>query len=210
LAAPAPAALLEATFRAAVSFAADSAAAGGAGSAQALALTKGVLQTMFLSKLKLIAATGLSVAVVAGGLAYYGLAVEPSAKEDKKSDKPKEDKDAIQGTWKLHAHEESGRDISDSDRLKDATFTITGDKIVLEAAPGTLEIAYRLDPAAKPKAIDWDSVKGKSFKGVYSLDGDTLKICLPTDDCGDRPTEVGTKEGSNTRMLVLKRVAKDK
>jgi uncharacterized protein (TIGR03067 family) len=58
---------------------------------------------MLLSKLKLVAAAVLSVAVVSGvgGLAYHGLAFEPSAKDDKKADKPKEDKDAILGTWQV-------------------------------------------------------------------------------------------------------------
>jgi hypothetical protein len=45
---------------------------------------------------------------------------------------------------------------------------------------------------------------------VYSLDGNTLKICSPHEPGGDRPAEVGTKEGGRSFMLVLKRDAKDK
>jgi hypothetical protein len=37
-----------------------------------------------------------------------------------------------------------------------------------------------------------------------------LKICVPCDPEGDRPTEVATKVGSNTKLLVLRREAKDK
>jgi RNA polymerase sigma factor (sigma-70 family) len=212
LTAGAPAALLDRTIQAALPFAAGKAIAGGAASAQALILSKGVLRAMLLGKLKTIAAAVLAVAVVAGagGLAYYGLAVEPPAKDDKKADKPKEDKDAILGTWKVVKVEEDGKDASDTDEgktFKSKPFSITGDKIVLE---GVFEMTYKLDPAGKPKAIDLDNGGGKTWDCVYSLDGDTLQICAPLKPGGDRPKEVASKEGSRTRLLVLKREAKEK
>jgi RNA polymerase sigma factor (sigma-70 family) len=207
----APSALLQETFQAALSFAVGNAAVSGAASVSVLALTKGVLQTMLLSKLKLIATTVLSVTVLlgSGGLAFYCLAIEAPAKDDK----PKGDKDAIQGTWKATAFEEDGKDAFDTTegkRFREATFTITADKIVIKSGDDVLEMSYQLDPAAKPKAIDLDNQKGKTFKGVYSLDGDSLKICAPSDPEGNRPTEVATKEGSGSKLLVLKREAKDK
>ena len=73
-----------------------------------------------------------------------------------------------------------------------------------------VEFTYKLDPSAKPKTIDLDNGGGKSWMSVYSLDGNTLKICSPHEPGGDRPAEVGTKEGSRSFMLVLKREAKDK
>jgi RNA polymerase sigma factor (sigma-70 family) len=204
-------ALLQESFQAALSFTVGNAAVGSAASASALALTKGVLQTMLLSKLKLLATAMLSVAFILGGgsLAYYSFAVDAPAKDDK----PKGDRDAILGTWKTTAFEEEGKDAFDTDegkRFKEATFTITGDKIEIKSGAKVLEMSYQLDPTAKPKAIDLDNQKGKTFKGVYSLDGNSLKICVPSDPEGDRPTEVATKVGSNSRLLVLKREAKDK
>src|SRR5262249_41939746 len=102
LTAAAPSTLLDGTFQAALSFAAGSAVVGGA-STEALALSTGVLRTMWLTKLKAVAAVILSVAIIAGvgGLAYYGLAVEPPAQNDKKADKPKAAKDAILGVWRV-------------------------------------------------------------------------------------------------------------
>jgi RNA polymerase sigma factor (sigma-70 family) len=212
LTAAVPAALLDRTFQAALKFAAGDAMAGGAASAQALTLATGVLRTMLLGKLKTVAAAVLAVAVVAGagGLAYHGLAVEPPAKGDKKADKPKEDKDAILGTWKVEKVEEDGKDASETDDgkgFKSKPWTITGNKIVLE---GLFEMTYKLDPAAKPKAIDLDNGGGKTWDCVYSLDGDTLQICAPLTPGDDRPKEVASKEGSKTRLVVLKREAKDK
>jgi hypothetical protein len=37
----------------------------------------------------------------------------------------------------------------------------------------------------------------------------TLKICASYPELADRPTELATKEGSKSRLLVLKREAKD-
>src|SRR5262249_1493609 len=111
LTAAVPATLLDGTFQAALPFAAGNAIAGGAASAQALTLSTGVLRTMLLGKVKSVAAAVLAVAVVAGagGLAYRGLAVERPAKGDKQADKPKEDKEAILGTWKVEKLEEDGK-----------------------------------------------------------------------------------------------------
>jgi RNA polymerase sigma factor (sigma-70 family) len=212
-----PAGLLDVTAKAGLCFAAADAAAGGSASAQAVALTKGVLRTMFLNKLKIVAALVLSVAVLggAGGVAYRTLAVEPAKADDKdkKAEKAKEDKDAILGDWKVVGVEVDGKDGSDTEKgkeFKEATLHITGDKIVLNPGAHSVDFTYKLDPAAKPKTIDLDNGGGKSWMCVYSLDGNQLKICAPSDPGGDRPAMVGTKEGSWSLLLVLKRQANDK
>jgi RNA polymerase sigma-70 factor (ECF subfamily) len=214
----APAGLLDVTAKAGLCFAAGNAAAGGLASAQAVALTKGLLNTMFLSKLKIVAALVLSLAVLggAGGIAYQTLAAEPAGadEKDKKADKVKEDKDAILGTWKVEKVEVDGMDGSDNTeeglKFKGAMLTFTADKIAAKSGEKSVELTYKLDPSAKPKTIDLDNGGGKSWMSVYSLDGNTLKICSPREPGGNRPAEVGTKEGSSSFMLVLKREAKDK
>jgi RNA polymerase sigma factor (sigma-70 family) len=196
-----PPVLLTETTRAALHLAAGVATVGA--SAQALSLSTGVLRSMALNKLKLVAAA-LLAAAVAGGIGYF------AAAQDRKPDKPKGDKDAIVGTWVVEKVEVDGMDASDTEEgkgFRSKPLTISGDKIVME---GRLEMSYKLDPAAQPKAIDLDNGGGKTFDGVYSLDGDTLKICAPVTPGGPRPTEVGTKEGSDRRLVVLKRKAKDK
>ena len=167
---------------------------------------------MWLTKLKTVAAVILSVAVISGGLAYKGLAVEPTAKGDQKTDKPKEDRDAILGTWKVTAFEFEGKNAFDSPegkKIKDATVTITADKMVFKSEEDASEFTYQLDPTAKPKAIDLlDTTTGRMHEGVYSLEGDALKICTPIER--GRPAEVAAKEGSRSRLTVLKREAKGK
>jgi RNA polymerase sigma factor (sigma-70 family) len=75
-----PDALVGSTLKAAAVFAAGSAAAGGTGPAGAVALAEGVLQTMFVNKLKAVAGVVLAILLVGTGgatLAYQALADRP-------------------------------------------------------------------------------------------------------------------------------------
>src|SRR5262249_37735276 len=132
---------------------------------------------------------------------------------------PKDDKDLIQGTWKVEKVEAEGQDISDKGGepkfFMESTWTITDAKMVIKSGGHVAEIKFKLDPAAKPKAIESTmvvapnkEVEGKTFPGVSSLEGDTLKIHLPNDPGAGRPTELETKQGGMTMMLVLKRKPK--
>jgi RNA polymerase sigma factor (sigma-70 family) len=221
--------LFAATAKAGLCFASGNAAAGGLASAQAVALTKGVLQAMFLSKWKSVAALVLSVAVLAGAgsVAYRALAVEPAKQEDAskpdakdKADKPKEDKDAILGIWKVVSVEFDGKKDpagEDFDALRKVKAIFTKEKLILQLAdadgddPPAKKYTYKLDPSKKPKAIDIEG-EGETGPSVYSLEGDTLKLCLPNagKGGGDRPTEIAAKEGDGRILIVLKREAEEK
>jgi RNA polymerase sigma factor (sigma-70 family) len=210
--APASAALLQGTFQAALSFAAGSAVVGGAASAQALALTKGELQTMFLSKLKLVAAAVLSVAVVAGagGLAYHGLAVEPQAKDEKKADKPKDDKEAILGTWRVVTQEQQGQSKEESEEHR---LIFSADGFTIKKGDETLyKGKFKIDASKKPKTIDMEIIEsakggndGKTGLGIYSLEGDTLKWCVNEPGETERPKEFSAPSGTRLMFVTFKR-----
>jgi RNA polymerase sigma factor (sigma-70 family) len=212
LRAQAPAALVQATLQAALTFAAGGAAVGGATSVQAFALTKGVLKTMFLSKLKFVAAAVLSVAVVAGagGLAYHGPAISSPAKEDKKTDKSTDDKRAILGTWKAVAQEQQGQSKEDQEHLRlifsDDEFTIKkGEQVVFKGK-------FKIDSSKKPKAIDMTITEAakqghidKTGLGIYALDGDTLKWCVNEPGETERPKEFSATPGTRFTLITFKR-----
>ncbi|MFL5244599.1 MAG: TIGR03067 domain-containing protein [Gemmataceae bacterium] len=130
---------------------------------------------------------------------------------DAKDDKAKEDKQKIQGTWKLMSFEVAGKGDEDT-KDENRVLVIEGDKITVNNDGKEVEKdSFTLDPSKKPKAIDFvtlsDNDKDKKRLGIYELDGDNLKICI--DEKGEkRPTEFATKEGGNLVLVVLKHVKK--
>jgi hypothetical protein len=67
----------------------------------------------------------------------------------------------------------------------------------------------KLDPAKTPKTVDASIVrgpqKGEVLLGIYSLEGDTLKVCLQMSG-QERPTEFTAQAGSGRLYLVSKRM----
>ena len=97
--------------------------------------------------------------------------------------------------------------------MKSATWTIMADKITVSMPKqGKHDVAYKLDPTKKPKQIDFTPLdgppneKGKTGHGLYSLEGDVLKLCMPKGpDADERPTELRTEEGGKAFLITLKR-----
>jgi uncharacterized protein (TIGR03067 family) len=118
-------------------------------------------------------------------------------------DDAKKETATLQGKWKPTKIE--GRNPLKLDGL---LVTVRGDKLTLEGATEKpLEFTFKLDPAAKPKAIDVTFELG-TLLGVYELDGDVLKVCyseLQESEKGRRPTEFATPADSKRYLWVLKR-----
>ena len=130
---------------------------------------------------------------------------------DDKNDKAKEDKQKIQGAWKLMSFEVAGKGDDDT-KDENRELIIEGDKISVKNDGKDIEKdSFTLDPAKEPKVIDLITLSGndkdKKRPGIYELDGDNLKICI--DEKGEkRPTAFATKEGDGLVLVVLKRVKK--
>ncbi len=210
-----PPALLDSTLKAAVSFAAEDVAAGIV-SAQTVALTKGVLHTMFVAKMKTLAVLGLALLLLIGGtgaFAYHLLATEADAKKTK-ADAEKTDAEKILGVWTFESGKADGQELQGAEgkRIKNSTYEFTADKLIVKHKDGTREAGYKLDPSAKPKTLDVivNLPGGEETRpGIYKLEGDTLTYCAKKPAGPDeRPTEFESKEGSGIVLLVLKREKK--
>jgi RNA polymerase sigma factor (sigma-70 family) len=206
-AAPLPPVLFDSTLKAATFFAAGKGAVGGFVSAQAGELAKGVLHTMLMTTMKTAAALVLVLAVIIGGAGV--LTYHLSAKE---ADAKKTDKEKIQGAWKVESVTMNREEGPDAEQVKSGAWVIDAEKITVKVGGQNQESTYQIDSTVAPKTIDITSrvegaEKGMTMLGIYSLDGDALKICAKLGG-EDRPTELVSKAGGETRLIVLKRSKK--
>jgi RNA polymerase sigma factor (sigma-70 family) len=198
-----PAAVAEGTIRAAVLTAAGQAAAG-AIPATVAALTKGVLRSMFLRKLRVAAAVVLGVTVAAGTAVWAGRA--PAEKPAAGKDKAPGDEEKILGTWVLVSSEEGGQK-GPEELIKGARVTFAaGGKMTVKQGEKEQEFRYELDPSRDPKEFSGTNEQGRTVLGIYRLEGDTLTVCF--DRGGARPTEFASPEGTTVVLEVLRREKK--
>jgi RNA polymerase sigma factor (sigma-70 family) len=198
--------------QAAFAFATGQAAGAGSVPAPAVSLAEGVLRAMFVTKLKIAAAVLLAigtVSTVGGVLTYSALAGEPPVQtvRAERDEKPKSDKDALQGAWVAVSAEEGGNKAPE-DKLKDIELVFSGDKVTLPIKGESKEVGFKLDPTKKPKQIDFIFSKTETAEGIYELDGDKLTLCITKPDHGDRPTKFDSADNTGGReraLVVLKK-----
>jgi uncharacterized protein (TIGR03067 family) len=115
----------------------------------------------------------------------------------------------LQGTWTATKAERDGQAAGD---VVGHRLSFTGDRFQIQSKDGKplYAGAVRVDPAAKPAAIDFEhadgTLKGKAWKGIYALDGDTLTVCDNAPDPGKgRPSAFEAKRGSGYVLVTFKR-----
>ena len=120
------------------------------------------------------------------------------------------DGDALQGTWRASAAELGGKPFPEEVR-KSITLTLKDGKYAVTVGKNPDRGTVKLDPAAKPKAMDVTGTegpnKGKTFPAIYQLDGDALKICYDLSGKA-RPTEFKTAEGTRLFLVTYEREKK--
>jgi uncharacterized protein (TIGR03067 family) len=130
------------------------------------------------------------------------------------ADAPKGDdpakKDKLEGSWAATAMERGGQPAP-PELVKGLKLTFKGDKVTLLMEGENKEATYKADSTKKPATLDITPTdgpeKGKTMKGIFVIEGDTLKIAMPEGE-GERPTEFVTKSGSSTTLVTLKRETK--
>lgn len=224
-----PPTLIQATREAARSYAAKSAAAGVL-SVTIRASADGMLRSLFLARLVKAVLGGvvvLTVGTAAGALSLRQMAAEqnpphaartvaiapagaarPPSPEAPANDRHDYQK-LLQGTWVVTAGEQHGEAVPEveGDRLilKNDHFTMFAYRGEVRRLfrRGVTEGAFRLDPA-RPEQIDLVEDFGL-LRGIFSLAGDTLTLCVGDPDVPDRPEALQSAPKDRRLLLTLQR-----
>jgi uncharacterized protein (TIGR03067 family) len=141
-----------------------------------------------------------ALVLLAAGLSA---AAEPPAAKP-----PAADRDKIQGTWKVAAEVEDGRE-SPAARSGKVRLVFAADKLLLKEGDEVQEAAFTLDATRTPRVIELVPAagphKGKKLAGIYALERDTLRVCLPTEPGKEAPADFGCRPGSGRILLTLQR-----
>lgn len=118
-----------------------------------------------------------------------------------------QDGSRLQGSWTVVAAEREGK----------PTEVIKGDKLIISGTGYTIKTKkgteqkgmLTLSPSANPKTIDLIPTDGpqkdKPMLGIYTLEGDKLKLCWVEPPGKDRPTAFATRADSRLALVTFQR-----
>jgi uncharacterized protein (TIGR03067 family) len=130
-----------------------------------------------------------------------------SVQAETAAERVRREEQRLEGTWRVIAAEAGGVTVPQRE-YRELRLTFRGGKFVArrgdeEPQEGT----YTIGPSKDPREMDIVRRVGKGKEvrqqGVYSLTGDTLKICASTED---RPRDFSTRDHPDRTLLTLRRV----
>jgi uncharacterized protein (TIGR03067 family) len=174
-------------------------------SAQARLLAQQVLKEMLRRRLWTIGSLLFAAALApwVGCLSYDTLPAPPVAVVHAEV---RSDLDGLQGDWQVVAVEQDGR-VLPKDQFPITRLRIRDQIILHQGGDHNEEVNVQLHQEQQPKAMDMQSTGyhgEKTYKAIYTLEGDTLTICRPEE--GQRPAEFASKAGSNILLYTAKRI----
>jgi uncharacterized protein (TIGR03067 family) len=138
---------------------------------------------------------GLGLLILATGFAAFAQSAEEAERR-------------LQGTWTATRAQRDGKAADD---VVGHRLSFAGSQFRIQSSDGKALFmgTIRLDRGTKPAGIDFEhegDLKGKVWRGIYSLDGDTLTICdnAPNLDKG-RPAAFEAASGSGHIVVTFKR-----
>lgn len=120
----------------------------------------------------------------------------------------KKDQEKMQGSWKVTSMTVGGKSAP-AEALESVQFYFKGDKMGMKRPGGDegKSFSFKLDPTKKPSVITMKALSGqykdKVNEGIYALEKDTIKICIPNLPGEPRPTKFESPEQSKLILIVL-------
>jgi uncharacterized protein (TIGR03067 family) len=142
------------------------------------------------------------------GVLLVGMVAVVTAEEAKEA-AIKQDRQQIQGTWRVIALVINGSQASDDDARRltvvngiDGSWTLRSEENDVSSGTSTI------DPSQTPKTIDLTVTegegKGDQFMGIYELGEKTRKLCF-VQKGQERPTEFASTPGSDRILVTFQR-----
>lgn len=112
----------------------------------------------------------------------------------------------LQGTWQFVTWEAQGV-AKPAEEVAEYTAVLKGDLwTVSKGDKIAAQVIFRVDPTKSPKTMDFIDVKrARNMRGIYSLEGDTLRFCDRDVEKGDRPAKFATTPDSGLVLVTLRR-----
>jgi uncharacterized protein (TIGR03067 family) len=114
----------------------------------------------------------------------------------------------IMGTWQIVSSEWDGSPYEEAIGNRFTFREIKLDAWIKDMG-GYLVVDYEIDPTQAPKHFDVTvgfEPNRTHLRGIYELDGDTLRLCFHE---GERPAEFKTVQGNFGRYHVFERAAEE-
>jgi RNA polymerase sigma-70 factor (ECF subfamily) len=189
------------------------AAAAGAGAdvageaSAAVALADGVARAMRLAKWKILTGGLLGLALLGSGVAALTRPPPGAARQAARAEamppaavpqasKARPDAEALQGTWVASSGQRNAERLTGRQFEAWARLVFAGDRFTRDG-PERVEGTYTLAPDRNPKEIELTAGPA-GWKGIYELNGTTLKLALPTGD--EPPADFSPGAG---RLIVI-------
>lgn len=124
------------------------------------------------------------------------------------ADRLKREEEKLAGTWRVVSVEAGGQAVPQN-QFRGLKMTFNSGKFTAQSGAGDKqEGTYKLDPSQGPKQIDIarkDGPKeGRDQLGIYSLVGNTLKICT-FGSAKSRPDSFDTRDRPAATLMTLRR-----
>jgi uncharacterized protein (TIGR03067 family) len=125
-------------------------------------------------------------------------------------DLDKTDLKNMQGIWKVILAESKGERVPFGD-IQELLIVIDGSRGLVREDGKTQDVfRFEIDSAKKPKHINFiyteGQKKGRTDKGIYLLERDSLRFCIDQDKEKGRPGKFDTQPGTDLFLVVLQRI----